>query len=89
MKLQKFFPQPAMLLLISIPVLLFSCDKDDDDVPATNTITDVAVSGANFTSLETAVLKANLQTTLSGTRPFTVFLRMMRLSQRQVLLPLF
>jgi uncharacterized surface protein with fasciclin (FAS1) repeats len=74
MKLQKFFLQPAMLLLISIPALLFSCDKDDDDdVPATNTITDVVVSGATFTTLESAVLKANLQATLSGTGPFTVF----------------
>ncbi len=73
MKLQKLFPQPVMLLLISIPVLLFSCDKDDDDAPATNSITDVVVSGATFTTLETAVLKANLQATLSGTGPFTVF----------------
>jgi uncharacterized surface protein with fasciclin (FAS1) repeats len=31
------------------------------------------VSGANFTTLESAVLKANLQATLSGTGPFTVF----------------
>jgi len=73
MKLQKFIPQSAVLLLISIPVFLFSCDKDDDDVPATNSITDVVVSGANFTTLETAVLKANLQATLSGAGPFTVF----------------
>ncbi|HZI52723.1 MAG TPA: fasciclin domain-containing protein [Chitinophagaceae bacterium] len=73
MKLQKFFPQRVMLLLISIPVLLFSCEKDEDDVPASNSITDVVVSGADFTTLETAVLKANLQATLSGTGPFTVF----------------
>src|SRR5688572_7017169 len=73
MKLQEFFPQRVMLLLISIPVLLFSCEKDEDDVPASNSITDVVVSGADFTTLETAVLKANLQATLSGTGPFTVF----------------
>jgi len=73
MKLQEFFPQRVMLLLISIPVLLFSCEKDEEDVPASNSITDVVVSGADFTTLETAVLKANLQATLSGTGPFTVF----------------
>lgn len=73
MKLQKLFPQPVMLLLISIPVFLFSCEKDDDDVSASNSITDVVVSGANFTTLETAVLKANLQATLNGSGPFTVF----------------
>ena len=39
----------------------------------TNTITDIVVSNSNFTTLESAVLKANLQATLSGAGPFTVF----------------
>jgi uncharacterized surface protein with fasciclin (FAS1) repeats len=57
---------------MAIPVLFTSCDKDDD-VVVTNTITDVVVKNDNFSTLEAAVLKANLQTTLSGTGPFTVF----------------
>jgi len=61
-----------MLFIFSMPVLLLSCEKDND-TPTTNTITDVVVSGSSFTTLEIAVLKANLQTTLSGAGPFTVF----------------
>ena len=61
-----------MLSLLSISVLLFSCKKEDTPAPS-NTITDIVVSGASFTSLEAAVVKAGLQTTLSGTGPFTVF----------------
>lgn len=62
----------AMLLLLSIPVLMSSCKKDDA-TPVSNTITDVVVGSNDFSTLETAVLKANLQATLSGTGPFTVF----------------
>lgn len=62
----------TMLMLLSIPVLITGCKKDDP-APASNTITDIVVAGDNFSTLEAAVLKANLQTTLSGTGPFTVF----------------
>ena len=55
-------------------LLLASCEKDDNPTPATgNTITDVIVADPNFSTLESAVLIANLQTTLSGPGPFTVF----------------
>lgn len=54
-------------------IILSSCDKDDDPVVVTNTITDVVVNSASFSVLEEAVVKANLATTLSGTGPFTVF----------------
>ena len=37
------------------------------------TITDIVVASDNFSTLETAVLKAELQSTLSGPGPFTVF----------------
>lgn len=51
-----------------------SCDKDDDkDVVTETTITDIVVSNPNFNILKSAVVKANLATTLSGTGPFTVF----------------
>ena len=61
-----------MLITTGTLIFLSSCDKDDTP-PATNTITDVVVSGSNFTTLESAVIKANLQATLSGAGPFTVF----------------
>ncbi len=69
---QKNLFKVSMLMLLSIPVLISSCKKDDP-APVSNTITDVVVGSANFSTLEAAVLKANLQTTLSGAGPFTVF----------------
>ncbi len=72
MELKKLFRRSALILSLSIPVLFSSCDKDDD-VQASNTITDIVVNGPSFSSLESAVVKANLQTTLSGTTPYTVF----------------
>jgi uncharacterized surface protein with fasciclin (FAS1) repeats len=62
----------SMFILLSIPLLIASCKKDDP-APASNTITDIVVANDNFSTLETAVVKANLQTTLSGAGPFTVF----------------
>ena len=59
-----------------LALVLFSfaaCDKDDDNPPAANTITDKVVADASFTLLEKAVIKAGLNGTLSGTGPFTVF----------------
>ena len=72
MKQRNFFIRSAMLITTGTLIFLSSCDKDETP-PATNTITDVVVSGSNFTTLESAVIKANLQATLSGAGPFTVF----------------
>ena len=41
--------------------------------PVSNTVVDIIVNSPDHTTLETAVLAAGLQTTLSGTGPFTVF----------------
>ncbi|HOZ69350.1 MAG TPA: fasciclin domain-containing protein [Chitinophagaceae bacterium] len=71
MELKNIFRKSALVMALGLPVFLTSCDKDDD--PVNNTITDVVVNNASFSTLEAAVLKANLQTTLSGTGPFTVF----------------
>lgn len=62
----------AVLVLSSVFV---SCNKDDDndETPAGQTITDVVVANNDYSTLESAVVKANLQTTLAGTGPFTVF----------------
>ncbi len=71
MELKNIFRKSAVAIALGLPVFLTSCDKDED--PVSNTITDVVVNNASFSTLEAAVLKANLQTTLSGTGPFTVF----------------
>ncbi|HET9745492.1 MAG TPA: fasciclin domain-containing protein [Chitinophagaceae bacterium] len=73
MKKKNFFIKSAMLMATGTLVFLSGCKKDDDTPAATNTITDIVVAGSDFTTLESAVLKANLQTTLSGAGPFTVF----------------
>jgi uncharacterized surface protein with fasciclin (FAS1) repeats len=71
MELKNTLRRSALVIAIGLPVLFTSCKKDKD--PVKNTITDVVVNNASFSTLETAVLKANLQATLSGTGPFTVF----------------
>jgi uncharacterized surface protein with fasciclin (FAS1) repeats len=72
MKLKNLISRTSLFLLLSAPVVLTSCDKDDDDA-TTNTITDIVVANGDFSTLEAAVVRANLQTTLSGAGPFTVF----------------
>jgi uncharacterized surface protein with fasciclin (FAS1) repeats len=68
-----FMKTKGVIALSLFSFLLVSCDKDDDDNNAGNTITDVVVRTDDFSTLESAVLKANVQTTLSGTGPYTVF----------------
>jgi len=72
MKQLFFFRRAILLGAISLPVLITGCDKDDE-MTTSNTITDIVVSNGNFNTLEAAVVKAELQTTLRGTGPFTVF----------------
>ena len=72
MKQKNTFIRSAMLIAMGPMIFFSSCEKDDTPAP-TNTITDIVVSGSTFTTLESAVLKANLQATLSGPGPFTVF----------------
>ncbi|MGB3005063.1 MAG: fasciclin domain-containing protein [Chitinophagaceae bacterium] len=72
MELKKFLRQSTFAIALSVPVFITGCDKDNDPI-VTNTITDVVVNNDNFGTLESAVLKANLQGTLSGTGPYTVF----------------
>jgi uncharacterized surface protein with fasciclin (FAS1) repeats len=67
--------QKIVLLALLVSFALISCNKDTDSptTDPTNTITDVVVNNNNFSTLEAAVIKADLQGTLSGTGPFTVF----------------
>ena len=59
-------------LVASVLILGTACEKDNDE-PASNTITDVVVANTNFSTLKSAVVKADLQETLKGAGPFTVF----------------
>lgn len=72
MKLKNLISRTSLFLLLSAPVVLISCDKDDNTATS-NTITDIVVANGDFSTLEAAVVRANLQTTLSGSGPFTVF----------------
>jgi uncharacterized surface protein with fasciclin (FAS1) repeats len=63
-----------MLAIAAVTLFAVACNKDDDDTDGGNnnsTITDLVVNTDAFSTLETAVLKANLQSTLSGTGPYT------------------
>jgi len=66
-----------MTAFVGISLLMSSCTKDDDkndNTPVSqNTITDIVSNNTDFSLLKSAVVKANLATTLSGTGPFTVF----------------
>ena len=63
----------TLVLLFALAAFFSGCDKDDDDTTKNQTITDIVVASDNFSTLETAVLKAELQSTLGGPGPFTVF----------------
>lgn len=63
----------SAILIASGTMIFFGSCKKDDAPSKTNTITDLVVAGSNFTTLESGVIKADLQTTLSSTGPFTVF----------------
>jgi uncharacterized surface protein with fasciclin (FAS1) repeats len=72
-KTKNRFVQTAFIVM-ALAITVSSCNKDEiGDLPSTNTITDVVVNGADFSTLESAVLKAGLETTLKGDGPFTVF----------------
>lgn len=60
------------LFLLATAFSLASCDKDDDIAPPP-TITETVVADANFSLLETAVVRAGLATYLNNTANLTVF----------------
>ena len=65
------------LFFLLITVLSFgfiACsDEDESSIPETNTIVDIAVGDAQFSTLVAALQRTNLVSTLQGTGPFTVF----------------
>jgi len=66
------------LLLAFLSIAIISCGDDDDDdgmmqEEETNTIVDIAVGDAQFSTLVSALQRTNLVSTLQGDGPFTVF----------------
>lgn len=60
-------------LVASVLIFGTACEKDNDEQPVSNTITDVVAASSNFSTLKSAVVKADLQATLKSAGPFTVF----------------
>lgn len=73
MNTKNFFKTTMLLMGLTSVTFLTSCDKDDDDTPKQQSITEIVVNGADFTILEAAVVKAELATTLQTTQNLTVF----------------
>ncbi len=66
---------PKLLLLCMLALPFAACDKDEDNpAPATDdTIAGTVIASNDFSTLEAAVVKAELKTTLEGPGPYTVF----------------
>ncbi|WP_137400895.1 fasciclin domain-containing protein [Echinicola rosea] len=65
---------PTLLMLLFAWMFLIACNDDDDPVPMEeDDIVDVVMASGDFTVLESAVVEADLVTTLKGDGPFTVF----------------
>lgn len=71
-----FLTSAKMLLLTSaLSFSIMSCSDDDDDNDNTpsQTVLDIAVANENFDVLAAAAAKADLESTLDGNGPITVF----------------
>jgi uncharacterized surface protein with fasciclin (FAS1) repeats len=73
----RFVSKAGITIFAFVSMLLFftSCKKDKTNDPPEkpNTIADIVSTNSSFTILKSAVVKANLATTLSSAGPFTVF----------------
>ena len=72
MKSTKMKLLKSVVLLACVSVFTVACNKNDGET-VSNTITDVVVANADFSTLKAAVTKADLRETLKGPGPFTVF----------------
>ncbi|HMS69080.1 MAG TPA: fasciclin domain-containing protein [Saprospiraceae bacterium] len=70
MKLSFKFILPILFTVITMS---FTSCGDDEEVVTPSTIVDVALADAQFSTLTSALTKAELVTALQGTGPFTVF----------------
>lgn len=69
----KKFSFLTSFLLLAFMVSTFVACKDDDDTPKPQNIAEIVANDANFSTLKTALDRANLTSVLEGTGPFTVF----------------
>lgn len=65
----------CLLSILSVTFLFTGCSEEEPVTPEPdeNTITDIVSSNSNFSLLESAVIKADLASTLGGTDQYTVF----------------
>ncbi len=66
----------SFLIIALFSYGLFACSDDEPvipEVPTTNTIVDIAVGDAQFSTLVAALTRTNLVATLQSAGPFTVF----------------
>lgn len=63
----------AMIFGLAAVVLFSSCKKDEDEMPANQSITDIVVANNNFSLLKAALMHAGLTDVLAGDGSFTVF----------------
>ncbi|PZO30584.1 MAG: fasciclin [Flavobacteriaceae bacterium] len=61
------------MAIATIALTMFSCSDDDNNSNQPQTIADIAIAGADFSTLERALVRTNLVGTLDGTGSFTVF----------------
>lgn len=62
----------VLLLIMGLFAFVSSCSKDDNNNKP-NTIAQIVIDDAELSTLETAVIKANLSATLSGAGPYSLF----------------
>lgn len=72
--IQKYLP--IIAIFFASTVILSSCNKDEDPNPSMEdqkSIVQIATENDNFSTLEAALIKANLVSALEANGPFTVF----------------
>lgn len=73
--MKNFISKTRLFIVLFAVTAVVSCSKDDNDGnnPSSNTISDVVAADADLSTLQSALVKANLTATLSGPGPFTLF----------------
>lgn len=72
----KKYLSSRLLACVAAGTILFSlssCEDDDTGGSSSGTVANIVVSSDNFSTLESAVIRADLSATLNGPGPFTVF----------------